>query len=89
MSSGLLSTVSSFVSGSLTNSPFTGSMDMNSMSGAQVVVFVIVYLLALLIVMAIGAFLFNNILVKIVSCTRKVSVLEFFGLYVVLQILCN
>lgn len=89
MSSGMLNTVSSFVSGSLTKSSFTGSQSLDTMSGAQAVVFVMVYLLALLIVMALGAFLFNNIVVKIFSSARKVSVLEFFGLYVVLQILAN
>ena len=90
MPSNLLSTISTFVSNGLAKSTFTtDATPIDQMTPAQVVLFIIVFLLALFIVMAIGTYFFNNVLVKVFSNARKVTVIEFLGLYITLQILCN
>ena len=61
--------------------------DMSNMTAEQWVMFFIVFIALLFILMFLGAIVFNMTIPKIIPSIRKVSTVEFFGLYVILHIL--
>ena len=65
----------------------TVNADMSNMTAEQWVMFLIVFFALLFILMFLGAIVFNMTIPKIIPSIRKVSTVEFFGLYVILHIL--
>lgn len=61
--------------------------DIASMSTGQVVTFVLVFLLSIWILMGLGAWVFNTTIPKIIPSIGKITVMQFFGLYIVTHIL--
>lgn len=61
--------------------------DVSSMSGGQLLTFVIVFMLSVWLLMFLGAWVFNTSIPRIIPSVRKITTLEFFGLYVVCHIL--
>ena len=67
------------------NSPDTA--DLASMSAGQMMVFVIIFALSVWLLMFLGAWVFNTSIPKIIPAVKNITVLEFFGLYIVCHIL--
>ena len=59
----------------------------NEITLGQSVYFFIVLGLVIYLTMWIGTFVFNTSVVKIFPSVKKVSILDFFGLYIVLHLL--
>ena len=59
----------------------------NEMTFGQSLVFFIILCLVIYITMWIGSFVFNRSVIKIFPSVKKVSALDFFGLYIVLHLL--
>jgi hypothetical protein len=68
----------------VTKSTFTNYGEMNSGQG---LLFFLILMLLIFLTMWLGAFVFNTSVVKIFPDVKKVSVLDFFGLYIVIHIL--
>ena len=86
----LLSTASVLTNGiKPTSSPFTnqGMQGMQGMDPGQQVLYIIILMLLILLTMWVGAYIFNQSVVNIFPSVKKVSVLDFFGLYIVLHLL--
>ena len=92
----LLSTASVLTNGiKPTSSPFTnqgmtgmqGIHLMPAMDPGQQVLYIIILILLTLLTMWAGAYIFNQSVVNIFPSVKKVSVLDFFGLYIVLHLL--
>lgn len=89
----LLSTASALTNGiKPTSSPFTnqgmqGMQGMPGMDPGQQVLYIIILILLTLLTMWAGAYIFNQSVVNIFPSVKKVSVLDFFGLYIVLHLL--
>ena len=71
-----------------------GTFINNGMSGmgsssntGQKILFYLILILLIYLTMMIGAFIFNVSVVKIFPSIKKVSTLDFFGLYIVLHML--
>jgi hypothetical protein len=62
-------------------------MKSSTMTAPQIIVFVFVFLLSLWLLMFIGAYVFNQSIPKIFPMIKKISILEFFGLYLTTHIL--
>ena len=58
-----------------------------NMSGGQLLTFVIVFILSVLLLMFLGAWVFNTSIPQIIPGIKKITMLEFFGLYIVCHIL--
>jgi hypothetical protein len=82
-----LTNCASYVSNTLTPSRFGNRVPMEQMDAGQFLLFVITFLIVLYIFMLLGAFIFNNSVVKVMPSIKRVSVMDFFGLYIVLHIL--
>jgi len=70
--------------------PTKASFTNNNMAESyanQGFLFYIILILLILLIMWIGSFVFNESVVKIFPSTKKVSTLEFFGLYIVIHLL--
>jgi len=59
----------------------------NEITTGQSVVFFVILMFIIYFTMLIGAFVFNTSIVKIFPSVKKVSVIDFFGLYIVLHLL--
>jgi hypothetical protein len=69
--------------------PFTNQnkQDMQDMDFGQFVLFCLIFFLLLYLTMYLGALIFNVTIVKIIPSVKRVTTLDFFGLYVILHIL--
>lgn len=81
-----LSNMASYFSNTLTKSPFQ-NQNVGDMSFGQFVIFIVVFMVLLYLIMWFGAFVFNMSVVKVVPSLKKVSVMDFLGLYIVLHLL--
>ena len=79
-----LNTKQAFTDVSMYNNGSSENMDVS-----QLFVFFIVFILLLFIIIVLGTIIFNMTIPRIVPSIRKVSTIEFFGLYVILHILFN
>ena len=64
-----------------------GNQDMQDMNFGQFVLFCLIFFTLLYITMYLGAIIFNVSIVKIFPSVKRVSTIDFFGLYVILHIL--
>jgi len=78
--------ISSSIQKALTPSHFA-NQNPNEMTLGQILYFYVVFALVLYLTMWIGSFVFNTSVVKIFPSVKKVSILDFFGLYIVLHLL--
>lgn len=61
---------------------------MARMTGSEVFTFIVVFILSVWILMFLGAWIFNSSIPKIIpGVNKKITVLEFFGLYIICHIL--
>jgi hypothetical protein len=58
-----------------------------SMSGGQLLTFIIVFVLSVWLLMFLGAWVFNTSIPQIIPGIKKITMLEFFGLYIICHIL--
>ena len=58
-----------------------------NMAGDQLLIFIIVFALSVWLLMFIGTQIFNTSIPRIFPSVRKITLLEFFGLYLVCHIL--
>jgi hypothetical protein len=58
-----------------------------NMSTSDMITFLIVFMLALFITILLGMYIFNMTIPKIFPAVRKVSMMEFFGLYIITHML--
>lgn len=61
--------------------------DIVNMTSGQLLTFILVFVLSVWLLMLIGAWIFNSSIPRIIPSVRKITVLEFFGLYLVCHIL--
>ena len=61
--------------------------DMTNITSGQLLTFIIVFMISVWLLMFIGAWVFNTSIPHIIPAVRKITVLEFFGLYLVCHIL--
>jgi hypothetical protein len=61
--------------------------DLSGMTSGQVFTFVLVFILSVWLLMFLGAWVFNISIPNIIPAVKKITVLEFFGLYIVCHIL--
>lgn len=62
--------------------------DVSTLNSFQILLSVIIFIILLTFIMCIGAYIFNNSVVKIMpSIMKKISVVDFLGLYIVTHIL--
>lgn len=88
MATALVSSISSLVASIAPGKQgFTTSMDLGTMSSSDMLTFTLIFVLSVWILMLLGTWIFNSTIPKLIPSIRKASVLEFFGLYVVLHIL--
>jgi hypothetical protein len=78
-----------YITNMLSPSPFTNSGDVSNMNAGQFILFLIILFLVVYIMMWIGARIFNNTVVVIMPSIKRVTVLQFFGLTIVLHMLFN
>ena len=78
--------ISSSIQKALTPSHFS-NQNPNEISIGQSLYFFIVLSLVVYLTMWAGSFVFNTSVVKIFPSVKKVSILDFFGLYIVLHLL--
>lgn len=84
-----------FIATTITNatikstSPFTNqdSEKLENMTTGQLILFFFILTLLLYIIMCLGAIIFNISIVKIFPSVKKVSTIDFFGLYIVTHLL--
>lgn len=65
----------------------TAVIDIANMSGGELLTFIIVFALSVWLLMFLGAWIFNTSIPRIIPSIKKITVLEFFGLYIVCHIL--
>jgi hypothetical protein len=83
-----LSNCASYVSNTVTKSPFQNqNVNVSDMSAGQFIIFMIVFIALLYLIMWVGAFVFNTSVVKVIPGVKKVSVVDFLGLYIVIHLL--
>ena len=63
------------------------AINIDSMSSGQLLTFVIVFALSVWLLMFLGAWIFNTSIPRFIPGVKKITVLEFFGLYIVCHIL--
>jgi hypothetical protein len=78
--------ISSSIQKALTPSHFA-NQNPNEITLGQSLYFFIVLSLVIYLTMWVGSYFFNTSVVKIFSSVKKVSILDFFSLYIVLHIL--
>lgn len=61
--------------------------DITHMSGRELLTFIIVFALSVWLLMFLGAWIFNTSIPRFIPGIKKITVLEFFGLYIVCHIL--
>ena len=61
--------------------------EIENMTGGQLLTFIIVFALSVWLLMFIGTQIFNTSIPRIFPSVRKITLLEFFGLYLVCHIL--
>jgi len=61
--------------------------EVSNMTSSQLLTFIIVFALSVWLLMLIGAWIFNSSIPRIIPAVHKITVLEFFGLYLVCHIL--
>ena len=81
-----LSVIANKANSLVTKSPFSNTGNVN-MSTEQGFLFFLILMLLIFLTMWLGAFVFNTSVVKIFPDVKKVSVLDFFGLYIVIHLL--
>lgn len=92
MATSLVSTISSMVAAitpSNGKAPFANvnAEDLTQASTGQVLMFVLVFAFSVWLLMFLGAWIFNSSIPKIFPAANKVTVLQFFGLYIICHIL--
>ena len=81
----VLSTVSTYISNLLSGKDaFT---DVKQMSGGEMFLALVIFIILLTFIMWLGAYIFNHSVVKVFPSVNKISVGNFLGLYIVLHIL--
>jgi hypothetical protein len=72
-----------------TKAPFTNQniQSVQDMKLGEFILFCIIFFLLLYLTMYLGGLIFNVTIVKILPSVKRVSTLDFFGLYVILHIL--
>jgi len=78
--------ISSSIQKMLSPSHFT-NQNSNEITLGQSLLFFIVFCLVIYVTMWLGSFVFNTSVVKIFPSVKKVSILDFLGLYIVLHLL--
>ena len=68
-------------------SKFSNKNSIDNMDADQGILFFIILIILIYLTMWIGAFIFNMTVIKIFPSTKKVTTLDFFGLYIVIKIL--
>lgn len=63
------------------------AIDIYSMSGGELLTFIIVFALSVWLLMFLGSWIFNTSIPRIIPGIKKISVIEFFGLYIICHIL--
>ena len=61
--------------------------DMVNLSSGQMIIFIIVFALSVWLLMFLGGWVFNTSIPRFIPAVRKITTLEFFGLYIVCHIL--
>ena len=82
----LSSTIQNALSGNKNSFTNQNSFDLNVNPGQRFLFFVIL-IITMYLIMLLGTFVFNTSVVKIFPSVKKVSILDFFGLYIVLHLL--
>ena len=82
----LASTVQNTLTGNKTSFTNHGTVDLN-ISAGQSFLFFVILIITMYLIMLLGTFVFNTSVVKIFPSVKKVSILDFFGLYIVLHLL--
>ena len=68
-------------------SQFSNRNSIDNMDADQGILFFIILIILIYLVMLLGAFIFNMSVIKIFPSTKKITTLDFFGLYIVIKIL--
>ena len=76
--------LTSMASGSNKKAPFA-DVSTDNMSFSEFLIFLIVFVVLLVIIILLGTIIFNLTIPKIFPSVRKVSTIEFFGLYVIVM----
>ena len=63
------------------------NIDGQDITTGDMITFLIVFMLALFITIFLGMYIFNMTIPKIFPTVRKVSMMEFFGLYIITHML--
>ena len=81
--------IATTITNATTKSPFTnqGSENLENMTTGQLILFFFILTLLLYFIMLIGAIIFNISVVKIFPSIKKVSTIDFLGLYIVTHLL--
>ena len=61
--------------------------EISKMASGQLLIFIIVFVISIWFLMLIGSWVFNSSIPRIIPSVRKITVIEFFGLYIVCHIL--
>ena len=82
-----LTNATKIVSNTLTNkAPFT-NQGVEDMDGGQQLLFIFVLFVLIYFTMYLGGMIFNMSIVKIFPSVKRVTTMDFFGLYIVLHLL--
>ena len=74
--------------GTFTNNNMSGMYGSGSSPNTgKIILFYLIFFLLLYLTMMIGAFIFNVSVIKVFPSIKKISTLDFFGLYIVLHML--
>lgn len=63
------------------------AIDITNMSFSELLTFIIVFTLSVWLLMFLGAWVFNTSIPQIIPNIKKITVIQFFGLYIVCHIL--
>ena len=70
-----------------TNQGMQGNQGVQDMNFGQFMLFCLIFFILLYLTMYLGSLIFNVTIVKMFPTIKRVSTLDFFGLYVILHIL--
>ena len=80
--------IASIVSNIVAGKQISSFTDVSDLNFFQMLLSVIIFIILLTFVMWVGAYIFNHSVVKVMpSILKKISVLDFLGLYIVTHIL--
>ena len=82
-----LTNATKMLTNSLTNTSAFSNQSIEEMNGGQQLLFIFVLFVLIYFTMYLGSMIFNMSVVKIFPSVKKVSTMDFFGLYVVLHLL--